>query len=1178
MSPSPLRELQRWQDMTLEAGGRSLVEASAGTGKTWTISVLYLRLLLEQALDVRAIVVATFTDAAAQELRERLRARLRWAERLAGDTARAPTDPLPDDEVWLRARWRSEAARQRDLQRLRLALAELDLAPVTTLHGLCRRILAEHPVESGVAFELGELVASESLLDELASDAWRRLTQGAAEPMPPLKTLADLRQRLAVLLRPGVGLFRPGPGALQAALPADAVSRLRALAADASLFLPRKTAVKNAWLALADALEAEVPELSDTSRKNLDPDMLAEAVRPERLDALRADPLLLALPAILALLDYRLADAEIGAWQALMDTVRAWREQRCEQRAQLDFDALLERVHAALSRPDDRLAARLCEQWPVALVDEFQDTDAVQYGILDRLYRDADGGARGRLVMIGDPKQAIYRFRGGDIAAYLEARAQAQEHLVLGRNHRSARALVDALNQLHAVAGEALSTDPEHAVRYLPVTASARCDAAPYRVDGAPCAQPLAFHCAPLPCEDAAGQRRAALDACANHIVELLASGRHRIGEAALAPGDIAVLLPGNRDIAALRRRLQVRGVPCVGAGRASVFESDWARELQILLHALLHLHDDGAARAALATRLLGGGLARLEQLQREPEALEQALAELRRLQRLWRTRGVLGLVQALAATVAPALLADARGERDLTDLRHLGELLQAQSEHLAGPGELLAWLARQREGDADAGELAGAERQLRIESDAARVRLLTLHASKGLEFPIVLLPLLWANVGRRDAMPVLREPLAGGARVVGFGAQARARHEAEGQDERFRLLYVALTRAIHACHVYALPPDRPAKKGSSRPAADPQRAPLDALLARLPAAPDTAALAALTPAIAWRCGPWSWPRASLPSDVDATAAPRRSLPEPAEPAFEQRYSFSALVRHLAEPGEDAAADDEIALPESGLGADPIAPRAPHPELQALAGVRGTAFGNALHRALEQRVIGLPLSEQLGFVRSCLDDEGVRAPGLSAEQLAARVAARLDASLEAELLPGLRLGQVPPAAQRAEMGFHLLLGDPPVARLRAVCAAHGEPDLVPALAPSRLRGLLSGKIDLVFRHQGRFHVLDYKGNWLGEEGQLEDYAGASLAAAMQASHYRFQALIYVLALHRYLGQRLADYAYATHIGEAVYLFLRGAGLAPGAGVWTQRFDPALVAAVDAVLAGEEADA
>ncbi|MEO5961897.1 MAG: 3'-5' exonuclease, partial [Thermomonas sp.] len=471
----------------------------------------------------------------------------------------------------------------------------------------------------------------------------------------------------------------------------------------------------------------------------------------------------------------------------------------------------------------------------------------------------------------------------------------------------------------------------------------------------------------------------------------------------------------------------------------------------------------------------------------------------------------------------------------------------------------------------------AASGRELRIESDAKRVQLMTLHAAKGLEFPVVLLPLMWDNASHQSSghhgFVTITDPVTGKRQLRNDAAACeQAKHE--DQEERFRLLYVALTRAEHACHVYALPTDRPAKGNSKASLQDPERSPLDAMLARAAAPGEEPNLQELSQHIGWQLG---WPETTDMHQPDS--APRQPVqvrPEPPPAQLVRRNSFSSMLRGSHGLQEEHAASDEAPVQveapvEHGLEEE-VMPA--HSALAALAHWRGTEFGLALHDVLELRMIGVPIREQMELVRNSLRMHGVRPwqEGPELERVLEIVARRLDATLEAEVQPGLRLSALPAPALRAEMAFDYLLGDVSIESLRAACRAAGEEALVPVLAMHTLRGLMNGKIDLVFEHAGRFHVLDWKGNWLGE--QLHDYAPSALPAAMDVHHYRLQALLYTVALHRHLRTRMgARYQPSVHLGDPVYLFLRAVGLAPGAGVWTQHFSPALIAAMDAALAG-----
>ncbi|MDI1252299.1 UvrD-helicase domain-containing protein [Thermomonas sp.] len=1206
-----------WRALSLAPGGRSLVEASAGTGKTWTIAALYLRLLLEPReggpISPRGIVVSTFTDAAAQELRQRIRARLQGAQELLARARHAPDEllnrDLQDDEVlhWLRgcclAADGSVDAGKLDAfhLRLQLALAELDQAPIGTLHALCQRILREQPFASGMGFGQVELVAGRELDGELADDLWRQLAQ-SPEPLSPEQQVwfdvgrAQLTRALGDALKPGVEVPCPSAPDIASLLQPDMAIALREYANDAGWFKSARSVWIRGLHGLADWIDAGDPgagpeekvldDLGKRLETQIKPARLAEAETDDVFAfVMRATDLLSTAPAIL----------RARGLAEFVPQLRDLRDARLQARGQLSFDAVIVRVHAAL-QGSPALADALHSQWPVALVDEFQDTDGLQYQILDLIYRDAAGIARerqvrGRLVMIGDPKQAIYRFRGGDIDAYLRAasKVDVEDVMHLDTNHRSARGYVDACNELFDIAGHALSADVQHTIAYRDVLASARRDGRPYRVDGSPVVRPLVFHYLEEVPANADERRDAALDACADHIVQLL-SGSHAIGDALLQPGDIAVLLPKNRQISELRMRLRARGVPCVGGGRSSVFATNWARELQLLLHAAAQPADPGLVRGALATRIGGLDYQTLRSLADAGHDVQwqQCLDRFIALHALWESCGVLAVVKEIIDIAAPRLTAAQDGERALTDLRHIGELLQAQEARQPGHAQLLAWLSAQRDGDGSDSEDAANGRELRIESDAKRVQLMTLHAAKGLEFPVVLLPLMWDSTWHKPTnhhgFVIVTDPVTG-IRQLRNDAAACEQARWEDQEERFRLLYVALTRAEHACHVYALPTDRQAKGNSKSSLQDPERSPLDALLVRAEAAlEEQHSLQDASEHIAWQLG---WPETSGRYQMDV--APRKPVqvrPEPPPAQLVRRHSFSSMLRGSHGLQQEHAATDEAPTLiedfieegiEEGIEEECVAEEvvSAYPELAALAHWRGIEFGLALHDVLEQRRIGLPIRKQPKLVRDCLRMRGVRPwqEGPELEQMLDIVVQRLDATLDTELQPGLRLSDLPAHALRAEMAFDYLLGDASTDRLRSVCRAAGEESLMPVLAMHTLRGLMNGKIDLVFEHAGRFHVLDWKGNWLGD--QLDNYAPIALPAAMDVHHYRLQALLYTVALHRYLRMRLGEaYRPTEHLGDPVYLFLRAVGLTPGAGVWTQHFSPALIEAVDAALAGK----
>jgi exodeoxyribonuclease V beta subunit len=1179
-----------WRTLDLSPGRRSLLEASAGTGKTWTISVLYLRLLLEHGMTPRQMVVTTFTNPAAEELRERLRARLLWAVGLASGRSPFPEDPEALDAHWLQARWQDEPGVQKaDFGRLQVALAELDMAPITTLHGLCQRILADHPFASGSLFNGGELISGAALHDELAKDLQRRLMQGDAQQDELIRfqrsagvepSAKELKRILGQLLMPGSTIRCFDDAQLDGLLPKARAQELR----DVLGCFTKAAKLGKAFEQLANILEdREAHQGIDTEFEKLlkNAPALTGVVKSFKEDPRLQNAAAFAVSVVESgVLHFK----ALRFWSAVADWAKAQAKARLAARSQRSFDALLTDVHAALhGAAGCALADTLFAAWPVALVDEFQDTDGIQYGILDAIYRESDAGLRGHLVMIGDPKQAIYRFRGGDIRAYQRAAAQVPEdgRMRLDTNRRSSRNYVAAVNAWYALSGAALSAYMDtDGVRYHTVQASSRKDSSPYTIDGVMCERPLQFHAADdLDQASAPLRTQQALTVCANQIQRLLQSGSHAIGGRRIQPADIAVLLPWNKNIGQLRDLLQSRGVPCVSTTRNSVFASDSARELQIILFAVAHADNPGALRAAMATRLWGASYAAIAALNAEAPRWQAAVRVFHQWQVLWQQRGIQSVVDALIARIAPVQLACVGGERTLTDLRHLGELLQTRMEDCNGPEELLVWFSAQREDGGDDAEDAADNRQLRIESDAARVHLMTLHASKGLEFPIVFLPLMWAHgEGRESGLHQAGDDTEG-MRLWQIGESAKRMALQDLQEERFRVLYVAMTRAIHACHVYVLPPERKSgNRKNGNPLSGTARSALDVSLARLQEHADWCDVINATANIAWH-EDWQ-PRevlAAMPDDgIDTASRSARPLPDSLPGPLPSKHSFSTLTKTGASVLiEDAAASDERMEinEEVPYAADtaPTLPEPPHPELSALMSVAGTDFGNAVHAIFEHREPLQRLQDQKVLIARCLAENNVHSREDHPERVMHLLADRLQTVLDSPLgHDGPQLGALPASELRAEMEFNYLLADADIGRLREVCTAHGEPDLVP-IPSRRLAGLMNGKIDLVFRHDGRFHILDYKSNRLGP--CLSDYAPESLRQAMDAHHYRFQALLYAVAVDRYLAQRIADYDRARHLGDCYYLFIRAIGLDDTAGIWRHRFSDALMTDLQNVLAG-----
>ena len=1072
--------------------GLTLVEASAGTGKTWTLTAMVLRLLLEHGLPIEHILVVTYTDAATAELRERLR--LRLVEAAALLDGGVGEDPLLTGLV---DGWDDE---ERGLarQRVTAALLDFDAAAVFTIHGFCSHALREHAFESGVPFDV-ELGDARDLVDEVVGDFWTR-------------QLHDL---------PGELLERITTGR-------DRVT------------LEQLTTLARAVVGRREA--AVVPPPGVLSPEPRDP------------------------------LDLRL---RLVAWARAEVTARA------AARGRLSFDDLLHELAAALAGPDGpALRTRLSQRYRAILIDEFQDTDPVQYRIFSQVFTAGDGW----LVTIGDPKQAIYGFRGADIHAYLRAAEDAGERRVtLGRNHRSDARLVEALDRVYSshpspfldprlafVSVSAQHIEPRltgpggplPALRVLLVDPGEARLTREHRITKGWATQEL--------------HHRVAAD-----VAAFLESGTEIEGRP-VSPGDVAVLVRKNWLAAAVQEALRALRIPAVRYGNTSVFTTPSADDLRAILAAIADPADPGRVRAALFTPTLGGSAADLASLEEDEERWEQEVETLRELGRIWKDRGFIQSFRALMAVdgLQTRVLSRPDGERRMTDLLHLGEIAQrAVREESLSPAGLLRWLAAPRHGDKDVD-------QVRLESDARCVQVVTVHKSKGLQYPVVWVPYAWeaAKIHPRELAALrFHDPDAGDRLTLDLGSPDQPRHQALAEDEALaealRLLYVALTRAEHQVTLVhglfneirssplsyllhardggldGLPRARATLLGLS--AGDVRRR-IDELVG---ASGGTIAREPLPPR---RTRAWHG------AEREPVELSVRRLRRPVDTHW-RTSSFSALT-------DDDDHDDAPTLPAEREGEARV-PLADFP--------RGARAGTFLHAVLELADFQDPDSVA-HHTRELLPAHGFD------PELAHDVAAGLLQALQAPVLPdGARLVDIPrrerldeleflvPVASRVDQGQLGLFRAPErvLPRTLARVLAHHASDAVPPDYPARvsalgfapLQGFLRGFVDLVFRWQGQWHVVDYKSNSLG--AHAADYTVPAMTEAMASHHYFLQYHLYAVALHRYLRLRIPRYDPRQHLGGAAYLFLRGMGPGSDHGVFRDPLPAEVVLALDAALEG-----
>ena len=1163
--------MQTLDPLLLPLHGRRLLEASAGTGKTYTLTLLFLRLLLERGLAIDQILVVTFTRAATGELRDRIRHRLRQAlDLLDGDS----DDPAL---AALLAAVPAHLARQR----LADGLARFDEAVIHTIHSFCQRILKEHAFESAMPFE-ADLVPNETdLRREVIEDFWRNRFYPADndEAAWAAATWNDPDGLLAALGK--AADWRDCD-----LIPAIDEGTLGELADQSSHLFGE---VQRAWRRHREEVRtilAGDPCLKRNDRAYRLTDQVPWLMAA--MDGLveRTEPPW-SLPAGIDRLGVSVMAGHVKArcevpdhpffvlfdrWHQLqvrtlrLRTIHVLRQarwslhtelgRRKQDRGWLGYDDLLDRLAEALERPDSGqpLAARLAARYPAALIDEFQDTDPTQDRVFSRIF-----GQDSTLLLIGDPKQAIYSFRGADIFTYIAARRATPpgNRATLGVNHRATPAMVRAINTLFERRQDAFVFSDD--IVFTPALAADPPKAHPLLFDGRTMPPLTALllnserlrrpRSSTISKEEAT---RAAVDFCADVIVRLLeaaAQDRASIAGRPLAPGDIALLIRTHREAEAMQAGLRRRGLKAIVAHQGSVFATPEARSLALVLDALTAAADRAAIRTALTTDLFGHSGEDLYRFSHDDRAWASRLTDLFHYRRILSEQGFMPMFQHLLAgeQVTRRLTARQGGRRSLTNYLHLAELLQASPAGRHGPEPLVRWLHRRME-RTEGGEEA---QLIRLDDDEHLLRIVTIHKAKGLEFPVVFLPFPWSG---RD-LPT-NEPLAFHDRDslrptidLGSGDETHRRWaEEEYLAEEMRLLYVAMTRAKSCClftwgRVNGL-----------------ERTPLARLVHQSGLPNDDAdmiheleALNSEEVLLEWQPHP--------------PAFGRHRFAEDAEPPRLRVASFTGRIH----PGWSLTSYSRLSvgtdLPETADRDERDSPAIEQAEdfTSIHTFPRGPKAGTCLHGLLERFDRASPAEEQRDLVIRGLEQAGI-------DPRWHHPLVRWLNDLSVVPLPGsCTLGDLAGGDRIVELGFLFPLEQVSLARFNDLLASAGLRPL--AGGATSLHGLMKGFIDLVFRYRGRYYLVDYKSNYLGPDPA--HYTPDALAACMDSHQYPLQALIYTLALHRFLASRIPGYRYDDQFGCAYYLFLRAMHPShpPGTGIHVFRPDRSLIDALDACCRG-----
>ncbi|MCX5856581.1 MAG: exodeoxyribonuclease V subunit beta [Deltaproteobacteria bacterium] len=1207
--------------------GAHLIEASAGTGKTYTIAGLYVRLIIERAIPVREILVVTFTLAATAELKDRIRRKLR-------ETLEAFTGEESKDE-FLQALVRAcpdPAARREACERLRAALRDFDEAAIFTIHSFCQRMLHEHAFESGALFDTELVTDQRRLKEEIIQDFWRThfyealpelvgyaLNQGFSPASflswtgnialnPDIRVLPDGEPPSLDAFRASLATFHRAVRDLQTLWPAareDVRQKLQDPALKANIYgaktANRLVEAMDGWLAAGDFLLFKGFE-------KMTPAQIAKAVRKNA--AAPEHPIFPACAMLLekaAALRKELDQYLLFLKAELIRTVRTELPVRKQKQNILFFDDLLFRLREALEKEGGGvLAAAIRNKFKAALNDEFQDTDPIQYAIFHALFGREDH----ILFLIGDPKQAIYSFRGADIFSYMQAATAIETGYTLDQNWRSEPGLIAAVNALFSQADKPFVYEE---IPFRPMKAAPIASRNILTLDGKQ-EPPLEWWFIPAgrftegdkPLSKGAAKQRIT-DAVAAEIARLIQQGRERralIGQRPLEEGDMAVLVRTNREARLIQQALRALRIASVLTSEESIFDSQVARELIQVLQGIAGHARESLVRGALTTDMLGAGGEALELWLRDDNRWSVRLETFRQDHDLWETRGFMRMFRTLMSRegIRGRLLSFPDGERRLTNLLHLSEILHQESlAQKLNPERLLQWLAEQLSGE---GRESRDEHLLRLESDAHAVKILTIHKSKGLEYPVVFCPFAWGPSRITGESFSFHDESRNRELTLDLGSADQGLHrpaaERELLAENCRLLYVALTRAKHRCYFVW---GRINKTDSSAPAylfhrdqADIEACGRDdlcgALEKRMATLSDQDMQADLARIAAKSGG--TIRLQELPAAPGIALPPR---PEPSETSVCRKFkgridtSWKVASYTLLISGPSPLAE----LPDRDAITSPASARTTEFPLQLPPLPRREASDD---RWTERNIFTFPggaragilfhdILEQFDFTERNLDvirrlvAEKLQTYGFDPHweetlsgmlQNVAACPLPLLAASGTDRTPTLALSQISTSARLTELEFYFPLQ---MLSREKLSATFGKGDLketgLERLNFNPVRGFMHGFIDLVFQHEGRFYLVDWKSNLLGPG--IADYAPTSLRKAMTEHFYVLQSRLYAVALHQYLTLRLPDYQYENHFGGIYYLFIRGMDPAcgPAYGVYGDRPAATLINTLSSVL-------
>ncbi|KPA14120.1 exonuclease V subunit beta [Candidatus Magnetomorum sp. HK-1] len=1176
----------------------NLIEASAGTGKTYTICGLYARLIIEKEKSVSDILVVTFTEAATEELRDRIRKILYDIYVIYVRALNDPEYIVQSCDAFIESIINKSPPNKKRVQCLEMAIRNFDEAAIYTIHGFCHRILQENSFESRVIFDAELLTDSSQLIQEIADDFFRKNFY-EAHPLflkyaqkikhtpdtmrewvqfmistPFLELIPDIRkpsdEDILRLEKAYIDLFQQ----TKKVFDRHHAYILDLMLNDKGLKRTRYQVrhIPNWIQKLSEFFSSEeIPKFPDDVLQRFQACKIAEETKkdhfpPEHIFFNYCEQLIVTYTELTDLYESKMAYIK-KEWLKTAHAVLFEKKKKLQIQT---FDDLLYYVHQALQDgPGSMLAKTIRKNYQAALIDEFQDTDPIQYSIFNTIFNHPESV----LYIIGDPKQAIYSFRGADLFAYLKGAENAKNKYTLDQNWRSSPLLIDSINALFLSNPQVFVYSKMNYHQVSPALSSAQMTL------GKEFTPQIPFQILYMGPDDkgkALSKERARDFICKTvsaHISNLLQMGKNSqayIKDDPVLPGDIAILVRKNLEARQIQLELQDCGISSVVYSQERVWESNICRDMAHVLSAVADYQNDQRLKSALTTSIIGINADHLFQLISNSHQWDYWIERFQEYHEIWLKKGFMVMFRLFLSreNVRARILKHERGERYLTDILHIAELLhQVDMEKKPGMTGLLEYFNRYRAGE----QHSKHEAHIRLETDENSVKIVTVHKSKGLQYKIVYCPFIWEGARLKTEKPyVFHDPNNNDTLTLPLTAKSRTdcldTAEIEYLAENMRLLYVAVTRAQYQCYLVHGNFNKSAANAFSwllhggdylnehawsndivsKFEAYIKSMPQETILTRLYQLEEKS-----NGSIQVCFETWPLPKISRElnnsniydkNQSHTINLDCRTVQQKIDSSW-RISSFSALTTKAHYASEMPDRDSFL---QTGSSEEIIQskPKEPTP-LSIFAFPKGARPGTFLHDLLEH----VDFKDDNDSKIETLITEKLSAYGYGIEwkkTLQTLIHRVKDARLSIDDLD-FRLQNISSEHQINELGFYFPVTKIQPSEITAILNSIPwvKRSKIPlyTLEFNEIRGMMKGFVDLIFSYQNKYYIVDWKSNYLGPE--LKDYSNKSMKRAILEHYYILQYYIYTLALHRYLKQRIKDYDYEKHFGGIYYLFLRG---------------------------------